>query len=160
MDRPSESAWAPAGIALAVDKCRSHAIYWSSEAAARAQTGNNRKTGDLIALEGKTLTWSVPGPAGAEETSTAVRRRWAELDRVGLWKSDGGESGVSTYGSAMLLSSAETVLAAAPADDGTRSERNGRASSIFRGEITGTFLWAIILLLAIESWLFHWHAVH
>jgi len=133
-----------------------NAIYWSAQPKTDWQGGKNRKTGELVPLEGKSLTWSVPSIRGTSGTTAVLRGRWTELDRIGLWRSDAGETG-----SASLLSQRETNLVAVePSVDESDADRAADQASIFRGDLTKLFMWCVLLLLAAESWLFHRHAVY
>ena len=143
-----------------------NAIYWSAAAEAGGTPADtlNHRTGELVACSGGTITWSVPGPVETHESTAALRGRLVELDRVGLWRTEGGEEG-----SAALLSSAETSLAAR-AEPPPSAERPRRAadqpvpdearSSFLRGDMTPLLMWAILAVLLAESWLFHRKAVY
>ena len=133
-----------------------NAIYWAAQPGMDASGGNNRETGELVALEGKTLTWSVPADRGMRESTVALRGRWTELDRIGLWRTDAGE-----MGSAALLSAKATRLpAVSPSEHGATESPRPRAASLFGGDLTRLFMWCVLAFLVIESWLFHRHAVY
>jgi len=155
-----------------------NAIYWSAAAEVGGGPADtlNHRTGELVACSGGTITWSVPGPVETRESTAALRGRLVELDRVGLWRTEGGEEG-----SAALLSSAETSLARDGQSlepqmdaDGRRLERQAtddtasirvhpRSSAValaFRGDMTPLLMWAILAVLLVESWLFHRKAVY
>ncbi|MBM4037509.1 MAG: VWA domain-containing protein [Planctomycetes bacterium] len=140
-----------------------NAIYWSVQPAMAAHGGNSRKTGELIATDGSPVTWSVPAAGGLRQEAAPVRGRWAELDRVGLWQTGGGEAG-----SAALLAERESLL---PARESEEREAEGegrigkerptsRSPSLLSGDLTALFLWCLLALLVLECWLFHRHAVY
>jgi hypothetical protein len=143
-----------------------NAIYWSAAAEAGGAPADtlNHRTGELVACSGGTITWSVPGPVETRESTAALRGRLVELDRVGLWRTEGGEEG-----SAALLSSAETSIAArdeaAPSAEAPRRAADGPVpgearASFLRGDMMPLLMWAILAVLLIESWLFHRKAVY
>ena len=129
-----------------------NAIYWTTDAYSEAHAGNNHRAGDLVALEGETLTWSVPG---GRETAVSLRGRATELDRLGLWATDTG-----TTGSASLLSPRETQLAAAPEDENAAENGIANGSALLRGDLTRSLAWLVLAFLLLEAWLFHRHAVY
>ena len=88
---------------------------------------------------------------GSEMAREPLRNGWSSLERIGLWKTDGGDSG-----SAALLSARETLLpaGAAAADQATARVR------WLRGDLSVPLLWMVLGILLVESWLFHRHAVH
>ncbi len=128
-------------------------VYWCAEPMLEQYSGHNRRTGDLVAIEGRTVTWSAGGEARSE--TLQVTGKWIELDRIGLWQSDRGESG-----SASLLSGRETRYATGARE---KARADGAASGLraaFGGDLGWFLLWATILILAVESYLFHRHAVY
>lgn len=147
-----------------------NAIYWSAAAegggaagtSGAARDGLNHRTGELVACSGKTITWSVPGPVETRRSTAPLRARLIELDRVGLWRTDGGEEG-----SAALLSTRETLIAAAegevPPDRRAEKDESPAApvtAGMLRGDMTPLLMWAILVVLLLESWLFHRKAVY
>lgn len=127
-------------------------VYWASEPRADVIAGRNLQTGDLAALEGRTLTWST---AGSRETETVeLNGRFTELDRIGLWRTDADEAG-----SAALVSVRETLLPSRQAGESETAADIG-VSPLFRGDLTTLFLAGILVLLVLESWIFHRHVVY
>jgi hypothetical protein len=151
-----------------------NAIYWSAAGAGRAAgpveangTRPDRRTGELVPCPGGEITWSVPTPTGTSEEAVPVRGRFALLDRVGLWRAGDAE------GSAALLSPRETLVSAkaGPTGDGEAGGASlaargrphasgGEASGFLRGDLTPLLMWAILVVLAVESYLFHRRAVY
>ncbi len=130
-----------------------NAIYWSMAPTAQQHGGNNHVTGDLVGLQGKTISWSG-GPDDPQRVP--LRGRWAELDRIGLWETDAGERG-----SASLLSPKETRLAASEKRSGVdQADKSAESWLDLRGELTLNLLWAALALLVLESCLFHRCAVY
>ena len=125
-----------------------NAIYWSVDPQLEAMKGNNLATGDLVSLEGKKLTWM----RGKNLETVELKGSLAELDRVGLWKTDTGETG-----SASLLSLNETKLVAAPKGDAVDEVMS---ASWFGGDLTNVLVVIVLVTLVVESWLFHRHSVY
>jgi hypothetical protein len=130
-----------------------NAIHWATQPKTEALGARCLRTGEPIAPGGTHLAWI--DPAGRELARTSLRHGWATLDRIGLWQSDGGQSG-----SAALLSPRETLLPAsateASAADATRRVR----ATWLRGDLSTPLLALVLLALLVESWLFHRHAVY
>jgi len=125
-----------------------NAVYWSAEKEVESMRGLNHRTGTLVPLEGKSISWSPPSEDLSENRDVELQGNYAELDRIGLWETDAGEAG-----SAALLSAKETLLAAAEAG---RIESDDVSTSWFlRGDLLPLLLWAIVVILIVESLLFH-----
>lgn len=125
-----------------------NAVYWSAEKEIESMRGLNRRTGTLVPLDGKSISWSVPDKEEKDGNEVPLRGTYAELDRIGLWESDAGEAG-----SAALLSAKETLLSAAPENRPESAEAN--SSWLLRGDLLPLLLWAIVGILIVESLLFH-----
>ncbi len=125
-----------------------NAIYWAAEGGIESARGKNLRTGEMIKLEGDTLTWLQPekGPAGK---TVSLSGRAVELDQIGLWETGSGETG-----SASLLSPRETLLPAAPEQSENKIAAAGETSWL-RGDLVPLLLWSVLGLLLAESWLFH-----
>ncbi|MCB1086413.1 MAG: hypothetical protein KDM63_05170, partial [Verrucomicrobiae bacterium] len=77
-----------------------------------------------------------------------------ELDRTGVWETDAGQRGA-----AHLLSRAETDLQ--PRDPATAESTEPQVrSGLLSGNATWLFLVIVALVLIVESYLFHRHAVY
>jgi hypothetical protein len=131
-----------------------NALFWASEEGADSARGMNRKTGDLIQMQGKKITWRKIEDAQKREKAVDLDSHTVELDRIGLWETDAGENG-----SAALLSPEETLL---PGMKSKRTEADAQTAgrTLFRGDLPPMFLWSLFGLLVIESWLFHRYWVY
>jgi hypothetical protein len=129
-------------------------IYWAAETEIESAQGMNRRTGELVELQGKTLTWEQPDDKQAAGSVEELEGSSAELDRIGLWKTEAGESG-----SASLLSADETLI---PARDEAKFEASLTAGtgSLLQGDMVPILLWSVLILLILESWLFHRYIAH
>jgi len=126
-----------------------NAIYWAAETEIESARGMNRQTGELVELQGKTLTWQAPGKEKTAEASVELQGHGVELDRLGLWQTEAGESG-----SASLLSAEETLVSAREQENLDAPDAESTASPL-RGDLAPILLWAILALFVTESWLFH-----
>ncbi|MBS3762762.1 MAG: hypothetical protein KGZ25_05585, partial [Planctomycetes bacterium] len=141
-----------------------NALYWCAESSPPTSDASttplgNLPTGSLVELKGNSISWSVPGKP-RETSSKRIQGPWIRLNRLGLFKTDAGE-----YGAALLLSPHETSLGKTDKQfrskkqpDDAATARNG--SGHFSGELTTALLWAILILLVLENWLYHRHAVY
>ena len=126
-----------------------NAVYWAAESRIESAEGRDRRTGELVELEGRTLTWNTPDGGRETEARVALAGRFAELDRLGLWTTDQGERG-----SAALLSVDDTRLSAQPDAPGGGSGASS-VGSRFQGDLAPLLLWGLLGLFVLESWLFH-----
>lgn len=149
-----------------------NALYWCAEQNREDSHLAETRSGTLVPAGGFSLSWEEIGEDGVLRESVApLAGTLAELDRIGLWKTEDGRQG-----SSLLLSSHETDLAGRGADgedegvgEGAGESASGGAggqgvadegSRFFHGELTIVFLVAIFLALVVESWLFHRHGVY
>lgn len=124
-----------------------NAVYWSAEEELESIRGMNRRTGTLVPLKGKSINWNAPRATEQPETM-ALQSDYVELDRIGLWETDAGEAG-----SAALLSVDETHLVRGGQKQNDLVEAH--SSWWLRGDLLPLFLWMIVLILVVESLLFH-----
>jgi hypothetical protein len=126
-----------------------NALYWASEDERDAARGMNRTTGDLVQLQGKKIAWRRGGEEPKKAKAVELASPTVELDRIGLWETDAGETGSSA-----LLSPEETLLPAAQTRrNAAVNQASGRA--LFRGDWAPILLWSLLGLLIIENWMFH-----
>lgn len=128
-----------------------NAIHWTSQSKLDALSIRSVHTGDTLKLGGTHLVWM--NSSGSELARVPLRNGWAALDRVGLWRTDSGDSG-----SAALLAASETLLPASAAE--SREPKQVRGASWLRGDLTVPLLVLVLVVLVLESWLFHRHAVY
>ena len=128
-----------------------NAVYWAAADRVESSGAINRRTGELVELEGENITWRRPGDPDAEQVSAPLAGRSVELDRIGLWETDGGQTG-----SASLLSAAETLLPSGDVTGGDGPDSGATAAaSLLGGDLTPALLWGMLFVLILESWLFH-----
>ena len=124
-----------------------NAVFWSLVDRERDDAARNLVAGTVVELSGSQLQWD-------DGTIVPVSHGITELDRLGLWESDGGERGSSN-----LLAAAETVL---PGDtDAVLDEADiTAAGGWLSGDLSNLFIALILAMLLTESYLFHRHAVY
>ncbi|MBN2475531.1 MAG: BatA and WFA domain-containing protein [Pirellulales bacterium] len=125
-----------------------NAIYWAAAHELESAQGMNRRTGELVKLEGKHLIWQDSRGRDAAEGTVALQGGAAELDRIGPWRTDAGQSG-----SASLLSVRDTLIPARPQDASAGDDE--QAESPLQGDLAPLLLWGVLALLVVESWLYH-----
>ena len=131
-----------------------NALLWCADDAPLQRGLQSLRVGELLEQRGR-LEWVVwDGQSWREETTRADG--WVELERVGAWRDETGQSGVS-----LLASLEETDLplrANADAADGGANvtvASGGLGLTAVRGLLLG-----LLGLLLLESWLFHRQAVY
>ena len=134
-----------------------NSVYWAAENRMSRVSGNSRRTGEIVQLEGEKLSCPSAATGDAEDDAVELTGECNELTRPGLWETDTGQRG-----SAAMLAVTETVLpfdatekvAAASSDDA-----DSAFSALLRGDLVPLLMWAMLALLLLESWLYHKHAV-
>ncbi len=131
-----------------------NAIYWSAESDIETALGMNYRTGELVELEGRTLTWQQPDGESMSEESVRLEGQSHELDRVGLWTTEASESG-----SASLLSTNESRIAGLEPTESTEGQ-DAASSAFFKGNMVPFLLWGVFIILVLENWMFHRHITY
>jgi len=134
-----------------------NAMLWCSEVAVAEAQMKTLNTGSLLETGGGgRLSWTEMVDGEVVESEQELAGTLVELDRIGLWETAAGEQG-----SSLLLSSHETDFPGV-ADSVTTTNPDAKATRrpLFRGDITWIFLWVILIVLIIESYLFHRHSVY
>lgn len=117
-------------------------------------------TGELTRVRGETIEWSQ-----WEGREMALRRRpldrdVIEMDRIGIWRTFDESGALQQQGGAHLLSATESDIPVQPesADDGAADYFS--AAGGVGGRLHLWILAGLVLILLLESWLFHRHAVY
>ncbi len=121
-------------------------IYWSAEGRLETLSGMNRRTGEIIDTKARRIVWRDPETGDDGEEVVELTGGSVELDRIGLWETE-----EAARGAAALLSERETVLPSGGGD----AESVAEAALLPRGDLTPLLIWAIVLVLIVESWLYH-----
>ena len=135
-----------------------NAIYWCAEGDERAENRlQERKTGDVVNIVGSRLRWTELSEGKLTSSAQNLDRNLAELDRIGVW-----ESGEGQRGTAHLLSREETNLRNQGAPDSIVSEAvpTQNPPGGLLGDLTWLILSIVLVILLLESLLFHWFAVY
>ena len=115
-----------------------NALLWTTQPERERQSGERHRTGTMLTLKGSRLDWN-------DGTHLSLASRLVELDRLGTWSTEAGESG-----SAALLDAGETGLPNAAAAAGNIS-----ATPWWRGDLLPLLLAALLTVLLVEAWLNH-----
>jgi hypothetical protein len=127
-----------------------NAIYWCAEGrrAEEAAGFGGGRTGELIEPKGKQLGWTQILDGQVVRNVERIDRGVVELRRSGVWE----DLAAGQRGAAHLLSLAESDLPARAADQ-EPAARTG--SSVSLGNLTVVLLSVILVILLLESLLFH-----
>jgi len=139
-----------------------NALLWCAEnSQAVAERVRENRTGDLIDVHSKELTWTEWKDGQARKSRVVLDDELLELERVGLWQgADGGQ------GTSYLLSQGESdvpgTLQANVASENIAAEGTAQsmARKLFLGDVTWLIIAIVVALLVLENWLFHRHAVY
>lgn len=134
-----------------------NAINWSVAVSLDAHEGRNHRTGDLVELKhGDMVEWTDPVESKMQLPAARVEVSgpWYELNRTGSWNAASG-----TSGTASLLSASETRLSTVSAD-AAPSDEPSHAWHLPAGDFSVPLTWGLLVLLLLESWLFHRRAVY
>ncbi|MEM6915244.1 MAG: BatA and WFA domain-containing protein [Verrucomicrobiota bacterium] len=117
-------------------------------------------TGDLARLGGESIEWSQWKGRDNEVRRFPIDGDVIEMDRIGVWRSYTGDGEVEKRGASHLLSAAESnipILSESEAFD----DEDYFATAVGLGARLKFWLLAILaVILLVESWLFHRHAVY
>lgn len=131
-----------------------NALYWCVEPKQEEGATRLLQTGELAEIAGNSITWMSGEGRGRNTRDVPLTSHLVEMDRIGLWESDGGERGA-----AHLLSAVESDLPARSSETAA-GEDYFDGGSRFAGNLKLWLLSAVVCVLLLESWLFHRHAVY
>lgn len=134
-----------------------NALYWCAENSEVLADLRPRRTGEVIAAEGE-IQWHAWDGKAVVTALDPASGSFHEFNRVGAWEAGGGRSGTC-----ILASAAETDLT--KLDPAAPGEKDSAGQSPAGGWTRGmnawqTLIWAVLLLLLLESFLFHHKAVY
>ncbi|MDF1812289.1 MAG: BatA and WFA domain-containing protein [Verrucomicrobiales bacterium] len=132
-----------------------NAVMWAVEGSEEMKKRiRSTPTGEFIDVEGETITWTEWGGGGMKRKTLPLESNTLEMVRTGIWETDTGLVGTSH-----LLSAAESDLRGISTEEVLRMEQSGTGKGGV-GSLIRLFLVFIVLVLILESWLFHRHAVY
>lgn len=129
-----------------------NALLWSVEKAGEKAALSLHSTGELVEVEGSSVTWVEAGSTSAKAREIPLRSDLLPMDRAGFWETDSGQKGGS-----FLLSSNESDL---------RTRKDVESEGYFSSSVSGgaslkSWLLAILLLVLLgEYFLLHRFAVY
>lgn len=131
-----------------------NALFWCVDQRGTPDGSRLFSTGDLAPVSGESILWT--GTAGNEggKQRLALGADVVEMDRIGMWETDTG-----LRGSSHLFSVAESNLRALGQDGGGDLDYFNVESGI-AGNLKTWLLGTLVVILLLESWLFHRHAVY
>lgn len=131
-----------------------NALFWCVDQKDNPDSTRLFSTGDLAPVSGENITWT--GAIGNEgrKQRYPLTTDVVEMDRIGMWETDTG-----VRGAAHLLSAAESDLRA-KSTGGEGDLDYFAAHSGIAGNLKMWLLAAVVVILLLESWLFHRHAVY
>lgn len=132
-----------------------NALLWTIDGNGdRGQSIGQYSSGEFVPVEGESITWSEWRNGEIREQRIPLVGNLVEMDRIGVWKTDTGQSGTSH-----LLSATESNIPA-------KGEASGEDAAYFgvkegvAGNLKNLLLAVILLVLVVESFLFHRFAVY
>lgn len=131
-----------------------NALLWCVDDLQDSNRVQLRSTGDLARVDGKSLTWIETEGRQEKKRRIPLTGSVVELDRIGMWETDSGQKGASH-----ILSAVESDI---PAQPDTQSE-DADYFAVKRGIVGGLNNWLLgiaIVILLLESWLFHRHSLY
>lgn len=132
-----------------------NAIFWCAEGDSTTAFGvQELRTGDVVNVSGKQMRWREVRDGKIAGGVEELDRGLAELQRIGVWETDGGQRGT-----AHLLSRQETnILSNQKAAEADSAAAGGGGWLL--GDITWLILALVAVILVVENLLFHWFAVY
>ncbi|NLT70249.1 MAG: VWA domain-containing protein [Verrucomicrobiaceae bacterium] len=131
-----------------------NSLFWCVGREDGPESNRLFSTGELAPVSGESILWT--GPAGNEgrKQRAPLHGDVVEMDRIGMWETDTGVRGASH-----LLSVSESDIRALGPDGGGDPDYF-LADSGIAGNLKAWLLGALSVILLLESWLFHRHAVY
>lgn len=130
-----------------------NALFWAVNQEENGGANRLYRSGELAPVAGKTITWMETG-TGSRQAALPLTSDVVEMDRRGIWETDAGIRGASH-----LLSRDETDLRSRD-DENAGDSAYFATSNRFAGNLKLWLLAAVAMILLLESWLFHRHAVY
>ncbi|MDF1752377.1 MAG: BatA and WFA domain-containing protein [Verrucomicrobiales bacterium] len=132
-----------------------NSVFWAVEGSDEYKKRiNNLSTGEFVDVEGETIAWTEWKNGGMRRRELPLDSTTIEMVRTGIWQTSSDMVGTSH-----LLSANESDLPGISKDELMKMEQSGVGKSGL-GSLVRIFLTLIVVVLLLESWLFHRHAVY
>lgn len=134
-----------------------NALYWCGESSSTLSSYEVRHTGSILTAEGS-LHWTEWDGNGFRSATDETSSGLVSLQRIGMWDTTDGRKGACILGSEtetnLPIQIPETNTTAI-----TPAPTLQRASWLQQWTVPQLLIWSIVLLLLLESFLFHRKAV-
>lgn len=131
-----------------------NALFWCVDQQDTPRQSRLFATGELASVTGESITWKEMAGRELKERRIPLTTDVIEMNRVGVWETDSGLRGASH-----LLSASESDIPAMGEGDAGDLDYFAMDSGI-AGNLKLWLLSAVIVVLLLESWLFHRYAVY
>lgn len=131
-----------------------NALFWCVDHKDGPGSAQFLSTGELAPVSGEAITWTELNGRESIRKRIPLTTDVIEMDRIGIWETDSGLRGASH-----LLSAAESDMKAKGEGDAGDLEYFAVESGI-AGNLKLWLLSVLIVVLLLESWLFHRFAVY
>ncbi len=132
-----------------------NSLLWCVEGAAYQEKRIQQlATGEFADVKGEQVTWKEWREGREQDRTLPVSSDVIEMNRIGVWETDSGNRGTSH-----IQSIHESNIPSRPDNAGDASDYFSVKSG-FAGNLVLYLIGLILLLLLLESWLFHRHAVY
>lgn len=131
-----------------------NAIYWCAENNDALASLNPKRSGAIVPVNASLVKWHAWDGAVVRDFTEEVKGGWLELRHLGMFETEDGKSEAT-----LLLSLRETDV---PLLDVSKTPvENSKLQHWANGSNWSTaLLWAVMVLLLLESWLFHRQTVY
>lgn len=139
-----------------------NALLWCVDREDMGSTGVELlSTGDVAPVTGETIRWSQWEGREMRKRQIPVNRDVIEMDRIGVWESLREDGEINQQGASHLLSALESNIPTSSTDlrVGEEADYFSAAGGI-GSQLKLWILVALLLILLIESYLFHRQAVY
>lgn len=130
-----------------------NALYWCAEKVRAEGEMPMRTTGELVSIGSEAYTWNYLQRGVWRTDRVDPSKKVVELDRVGWWQNEAGK-----MGAAHLLSAVESDIPIASEASATENIPTSRWPWMTRPTVA--MLSLLLLVLVMESWLFHRWSVY
>ncbi len=131
-----------------------NALFWCVKQKDFTRDSRLFSTGDLAPVSGDSITWSGMEGGQVKKRTLPLKSDVIEMNRLGTWETDSGIIGAS-----YLLSALESDIPSRNSKESGDAKYFAVESNV-AGNLKLWLLSALLLLLLLESWLFHRFSVY